>query len=222
MRVVLTREAGRNERLLEWLAGVDVEEVPLTTTVVVDEAAFDAQIDTAPRGVRYLVVTSARAAAWAARAARVIDAPLLSVGAETSRALRDLDLVVEAQGESARDLAGLISAGPVVSLGAAQTRPELAEALSARGIGLYHVVCYETRALELTDHDRETLARADVILIGAPSAWEVARDFVAPRAWVIVPGATTAQVVAESHHRVLAGWGPELATRVAGLDVEGG
>jgi len=58
---------------------------------------------------------------------------------------------------------------------------------------------------------------ADVLFIGAPSAWAVARDFVANDTWVVIPGASTGAVVREDHRRVIDGWGPHLATRLADL-----
>ncbi len=222
MRVVLTREAGYNERQRDWLTGhAHVDEVPLTTTLPLDQEIVDAQVAAlSARHVRYIVVSSARGANCGARAARVLGAPLLSVGASTSAALRERGLEVRAEAASASDLAPFVDEGPVLSLGAAETRPELADALAARGIETLHVACYETRALELTEAQRDLLARGDVVLIGAPSAWALAREHVAASAWVVVPGETTRACVRRDHERVLVGWSSDLATRLASLGPE--
>ncbi|HEY5120293.1 MAG TPA: hypothetical protein VII84_01835, partial [Acidimicrobiales bacterium] len=50
----------------------------------------------------------------------------------------------------------------------------------------------------------------DVVFIGAPSAWRVARALVSSHVWVLVPGRTTLDVVKEDHERVLVGWGQEF------------
>lgn len=224
MRVVLTREAGFNDVARAWLASdVVVDEVPLTTTAFVQDAHIEANVAAlADRHIRYLVVTSARAARGAQIAHRELSAEVLSVGAATSEALTALGLVVSSEGESAVDLARRIEAGPVLSLGARDTRPELADELAARGIETFHVACYETRAVALTHEQGEALRLADVILIGAPSAWEVAHAYVRTQTWVVVPGATTREAVRASHERVLEGWGPDLSERLADLAVEPG
>ena len=221
MRVVVTREAGYNDSLRAWLASdAVVDEVPLTATSFVDDAIIEASVAAlVERAISVIVVTSARAARGAQIASRVLSAQVLSVGAATSAALESRGVVVSGEGESAVDLARRIGAGPVLSLGARDTRPELAGELAARGIETFHIACYETRAAALSEAQRETLRRADVVLIGAPSAWAVARDDVAPETWVVVPGATTREAVLASHERVLEGWGPELAARLADLAV---
>ena len=222
MRVVVTREAGYNDSLRAWLSIDDVvDEVPLTTTAFVDDASIEASVAAlVERNIRYLVVTSARAARGAQIASRLLSVPVLSVGAATSAALESRGVVVSGEGESAVDVARRIEAGPVLSLGARDTRPELAGELATRGIESVHVACYETNVVALTDEQCETLRRADAVLIGAPSAWEVARADVRAETWVVVPGATTRDTVLASHERVLEGWGPDLATRLADLAVE--
>jgi uroporphyrinogen-III synthase len=97
-------------------------------------------------------------------------------------------------------------------------RDELVVALRGRGLDVSVVACYETQPIVPSDADRALLAAADVVFIGAPSAWSVARRFVAPDAWIVVPGATTGAVVAAQHERVLEGWGPSLRQRLAIVD----
>jgi hypothetical protein len=72
------------------------------------------------------------------------------------------------------------------------------------------VACYETLPAVLSAEDERQLRAADVVLIGAPSAWQVAEGIVEARAWVAVPGATTGDEVRRSHERVIEGWGPGL------------
>ncbi len=71
--------------------------------------------------------------------------------------------------------------------------------------------------MKLDPAEIESLRDADVVFIGAPSAWAVAREFVRTAAWVVVPGASTGAVVRDDHPRVLEGWGPDLRTRLAEL-----
>jgi hypothetical protein len=73
--------------------------------------------------------------------------------------------------------------------------------------------------MELTSQQRETLANADVVFIGAPSAWEVAKDYVSRGAWVVVPGSTTGDAVRASHDQVLEGWEPAIRDVLATLEV---
>ncbi len=218
MRVVLTRESGRNDQLRAWLHdAVDVDEIPLTLTVTFDDEVASAIESLHVHEFRYLVVTSARAADAAARAAARVEAPVLSVGPVTSAALAARGVDVAGEATSAAAVADLIEAGPVLSLGARETRPELAQALGERGISVAHLACYATLPAELTDEQARRLAAADVVFIGAPSAWAVARAHVRATTWVVVPGETTGEVVRASHERVHVGWGPDLATTLVGL-----
>ena len=66
---------------------------------------------------------------------------------------------------------------------------------------------------------RETLAGADVLFIGAPSAWDVAKAYVSKNAWVVVPGPSTGDAVRASHDRVLEGWEPAIRDVLATLEV---
>jgi precorrin-2 methylase len=72
------------------------------------------------------------------------------------------------------------------------------------------VECYETTSVELGEEAFEQLRRADVVFIGAPSAWRVARAIVTDGAWVLVPGVTTLAAVRADHERVLLGWGEDF------------
>ena len=216
--VVLTREAGRNDQLREWLADAfDVDEIPLTRTETLDEDVAAALEALRPHEFRFVVVTSARAADVAARAAALVEAPVLSVGPFTSAALAARGVTIAGEATSAADVAHLVTEGPVLSLGARETRPELAERLGERGITLAHVACYATTPVELTPEQAGRLAAADVIIIGAPSAWAVAAPHVRAATWVVVPGETTGEAVRAAHSRVHVGWGPDLATTLEGL-----
>lgn len=218
MHVVVTREAGRNDQLRAWLHdAVDVDEIPLTRTETFDDEVERAIAALHVHEYRYLVVTSARAADAAARAAARVEAPVLSVGPVTSASLVARGVVVAGEATSAREVSDLVEAGPVLSFGARETRPELAQALGERGISLTHVACYATVPVELTPEQARRLAAADVVFIGAPSAWMVARLHVGEATWVVVPGETTGAFVRASHARVHVGWGPDLATTLVGL-----
>lgn len=224
--MVLTREAGRNEQLRAWVGeGVDVAEVALTETHFVDDATLEASLDAHRRQPwRSLVITSARAARAATLASERCDpdVELFSVGAATTAALANAGLAtpVAQSSAGALALAAQVRHSPVLVLGAAQLRRDLADALVARGLGVHVVACYETRGVELDAAQCATLADGDVVVVGAPSAWRVARDVVGPHTWVVVPGATTAAVVRVTHERVLEGWGPSLGGRLAALERE--
>jgi uroporphyrinogen-III synthase len=214
--VVVTRERGHNDALTAWLPDdATVREVPLTTTRFFDsdevmnvlrESHYFGQF-------RYLVVTSARSALYAslAKEALGLHGAVLVVGTATAHALEDESVDVGLIGDGgAADLAPAINEGPVLLLGAAGMRDELEQALLSRGLAVETLPCYETVQADLSGADQATLRDADVIFIGAPSAWSVAQDFVSGQTLVVVPGATTAAAVRRSHARVLEGWGPHL------------
>ena len=216
MNVVLTREAGRNDGLRAWLPPkTTVTEVPLTTTRYFDLVDVRVALDAAPLSGTYqtLVVTSWRSVSYveAALRASANDVEVYCVGPTTASALADRGLHVHARGEgSAKDLAPEISRGPVLMLGAKAMRDELAAALRAKGLDVALVACYETIERALDPSAVEALHRADVLFIGAPSAWAVARRYVANTTWVVVPGASTGAAVRADHPRVIEGWGPQL------------
>jgi uroporphyrinogen-III synthase len=194
---------------------VTVREVPLTSTrfygsdevmSVLRESHYFGQF-------RYLVVTSARSALYAslAKEAMGLHGAVLVVGTATAHALEEESVDVGLIGEGgAEELAASISEGPVLLLGAASMRDELAQTLLARGLVVETLACYETLPADLSQADQAALASADVVFIGAPSAWLVAEDFVVAGTLVVVPGSTTASVVQRSHTRVFEGWGPQL------------
>jgi uroporphyrinogen-III synthase len=223
VNIVVTREEGKNDALRAWLPPeAAVTEVPLTTTAYV---ALDDVRDTLERSLghgtfRTLVVTSERSAGYVelALVASAPDVELYCVGPTTSSALVTRGLNVHVRGEGpAVSLAPKISRGPVLMLGATLMRDELASALRAKGLEVVKVACYETIGLTLDPSDIETVRHADVLLIGAPSAWEIACPFVNSDTWVVVPGPSTSAVVRVDHPRVIEGWGPQLRTQLGTL-----
>jgi uroporphyrinogen-III synthase len=89
-------------------------------------------------------------------------------------------------------------------------RHELSDELSKRNIVADRVWCYETVGAALDQEQQDELASADVVIIGAPSAWKVARDLVREDAWVIASGEITASEIRDDHNRVKIGWGKSL------------
>jgi uroporphyrinogen-III synthase len=221
MNVVLTREAGHNDVQRAWLPDdAVVLEVPLTATRYFSPEDVAREIrDCKYRGsFAALVVTSARAAGYVAGARDSLApaARIVVVGPATARALTDLGIEVSAEAPSrALEIADLIERGPVLQLGASEMRDELSLELAARGIAAERVSCYETIALELNAADQAKLAKADVVFIGAPSAWNVARAYIGPQTWVVVPGVTTGVAVRQHHDLVIEGWGPQLRATLA-------
>ncbi len=222
VRVVLTREEGFNEELRAWLPdGAVVDEVPLTTTHYLDVDDVSQSLQANPHFGSFvaLVASSARCAPYVAKAHQALldGGVVLAVGEATARALREVGVAVSAVGEgSAVTLATSLHEGPVLVLGASSPRHELREALESKGVDVVALACYETRPVTLRAFDEEALRHGEVVFIGAPSAWSVARAFVRPDAVVVVPGATTADVVRESHDNVIEGWGPDLRERLSG------
>lgn len=222
MLVVVTREAGRNDALRNWLTpATTVLEVPLTTTTYRPigevEGELAAVAGTGPFAV--LVVTSARSRDYLDAARRVCsrDVEVWTVGPVTSAAVAEAGFAVTGEAPSALALARHLDHGPVLVLGAREMRGELTADLLARAIRVETVACYETVPLELDESSRAVLARADAIIVGAPSAWRVARASIRPSTWVVVPGETTAAAVRQDHDRVLVGWCAEVAQRLEQL-----
>jgi len=223
VHVVLTREHGHNESLKAWLPeGALVHEVPLTLTHYFDVEDVRAASMASDFAGRYqaLVVSSARSARYVAAVKGALSegAIVLSVGEATTRALSDemSDVDIEGDGGAAQ-LASDIAEGPVLLLGATTPRRELPSALRSRGIEVTKLACYETLPATLSGADEELLRRADIVFIGAPSAWRVAEGFIDARTWVVVPGATTANEVRRSHEHVFVGWGPSLLEHLRAL-----
>jgi uroporphyrinogen-III synthase len=223
MNVVLTREAGHNDVQRAWLPDdAVVLEVPLTTTRFFSPEEVARKLESCEHRGSFtaLVVTSARAADYVAGARRALasGAQIVVVGPATARALADRGIEVSAEASSrAIEIAELIERGPVLQLGASEIRDELGFELSARGVATERVSCYETVALEPDAAAQAKLANADVVLIGAPSAWNVARAHIGPQTWVVVPGATTGVVVRAHHDLVIEGWGPQLRATLSTL-----
>lgn len=223
MRIVLTREEGMNESIVQWLpSDATISTVPLTTTKFfdVDEVAVALAASPFYGSFRSVVVTSARSCVYVALAleASLDDAEIYSVGPTTTAALHEFGVHVSAQAHgAAATLANDIERGPVLLIGAAAMRDELPVVLRAKSLGVTVLACYETLALDVSHEQRSTLGSADVVLIGAPSAWRVAQASIGPNTWVVVPGASTGDVVRSSHERVLEGWGPALRTQLADL-----
>jgi uroporphyrinogen-III synthase len=153
-----------------------------------------------------------------AREALAPGGTVLSVGTATARALENEDVDVDVVGDTGVvDLDAEIADGPVLLLGAAAMREELAESLIQRGVVVEKLTCYETIPAVLTPNEEIELREADVVFIGAPSAWLVAMAYLDPETWVVVPGSTTASVVARHHERVLVGWNQALKDRLLAL-----
>jgi uroporphyrinogen-III synthase len=224
LKVVLTREAGRNASLVDWLPeGATSTEVPLTRTEYYEpQQVSDALEEVHARGpFASLVVTSERSHPYVALAVAnaIPDVQVFSVGPATTAALESQGLTVHFEGiGGSLVLAPHIVRGPVLVLGARDTRDELIDVLRGRGLDVSVVACYETVALVPTEMERSHLREADVVFVGAPSAWAVARAFVDAHAWIVVPGSSTGAVVAGEHERVIEGWGPHLRQRLANIE----
>jgi uroporphyrinogen-III synthase len=223
VRAVLTREKGSNDTLRSWLPdGALVSEVPLTTTRYFDPDSVEKTLRANEHFGTFtaLVVSSARSARYVslARSALREGGRVLAVGDATAKALVLEHIAVDVVGEGdSLNLASSISEGPALLLGAASPRDELRMVLEAKGIEVTTLACYDTMPAVLRASEDQILRDGDVIFIGAPSAWLVARGLVRTDAVVVVPGATTAEIVRQSHERVLEGWGPDLRERLAAL-----
>jgi uroporphyrinogen-III synthase len=223
MRVVVTRERGHNAELVSWAPDdALISEVPLTTTRYFDSHEVrDTLHDSQYFGhFRALVVTSARSALYVplAREALAPGGSVLSVGTATARALENEDVEVDVVGDTGVvDLDAEIAEGPVLLLGAAAMREELATSLVERGVVVEKLTCYETIPAVLTPDEEIELREADVVFVGAPSAWFVAKIYLDPRSWIVVPGTTTASVVTRDHERVIVGWSSALKDRLLAL-----
>jgi uroporphyrinogen-III synthase len=214
--VALTRERGHNEELRHRIgARAGVLELPLTATRFRPLREVDDDIHSLTHfgDFRSLVVTSARCDRYVALARDALFEvhEVFSVGPATTTTLERSGLAVthESSG-SALDLADFITKGPVLLLGAVGGRVELSEALARRSLHPRLVECYSTVDVTPDEREKEQLRNADVVFIGAPSAWRVARALVSAHVWVLVPGRTTLDVVKEDHERVLVGWGQEF------------
>ncbi|MDE3064106.1 MAG: uroporphyrinogen-III synthase [Acidobacteriota bacterium] len=224
MLIVLTREAGMNAQLREWVGDAgDVVEAPLTRTAYreVTEVAREIEASGLAGAFASLVVTSARVEPYVATALAALaeGAEVFSVGPATTQMLQGQGARVAAESTSrAQRLEDDITRGPVLFVGARDPREELPRALADKGLVVVPVVAYETVAVEVDEDVAWLLARADVVVIGAPSAWSVARTYVASSSWVVVPGETTAEAVRHDHARVVVAWGEGLGEVLGTLD----
>jgi uroporphyrinogen-III synthase len=223
VNIVLTREAGKNASLEDWLPDdASFTEVPLTRTqYFYRQQVADALAQLDSGGLfQSLVVTSERSHAYATLALTHASSnvQVFSVGPATTDALEGDGVNVHFEGDGGSlMLAPQIQHGPVLVLGARDMRDDLVNVLRERGLVVSVVACYETEALVPNEPERVVLRSADVVFVGAPSAWAVAREFVDARAWIVVPGASTGAIVAGEHERVIEGWGPHLRQRLANL-----
>jgi len=212
IQVVLTREGGRNALLQAWVPnGAAVSDVPLTTTVWSTPTEVTDQLAALASPERYatLVVTSARVDKYLELVRPVLGDPVVTgaVGSASAAVLASHGFTVNLRSnEGAAALAPSIDRGPVLLLGALEMLSELPTALRNRGLRVDLVHCYVTVAKSLTASERATLSAADVLFIGAPSAWAVVAPFVNPATLVVVPGRLTAEAVQASHQRVHVGW----------------
>ena len=216
MLVALTRERGHNDELRQWLGErAEAVEIPLTVTKYRPLREVEEEI-VALEGCgmfRSLVVTSARCEDYLSTARRALsaDSDVFSVGPATSAALQRMGLAAKVEGSgSSLDLCDDIVRGPVLVLAAEKGRRELSDALSQRSLDVSRVECYRTREIELSHDEAQQLSLAQVVFIGAPSAWRVASTYVTPDAWVLVPGHTSLEAVRRDHARVLVGWGEDF------------
>ncbi len=216
MLVALTREVGRNEELRRWVGSrAPVCEIPLTSTHYRAPEDVASDIDALSGFGRFasFAVTSVRVGRYVgvATPALMPGADFFSVGTRTTAMLRDLGFAVAYESEgTSLDLARHIIHGPVLILGAVNGRDELVTSLRRSELETHLVECYETVPAALDEAAIGQLGHADVVFIGAPSAWRVARDLIKPDAWVLVPGATTLHDVRATHERVLVGWGGDF------------
>lgn len=201
--IVLTRERPHNDDLIRGIGDLaDVLEVPVTTTVLFDPADIERRRDELDLShFATLVVTSSRALSALELVRPVLDSnvSVAVVGELTANLVASSFSPVDLVASSASELASRIEAGPVLHVGAARPRHELAEGLAARGIAHRHLATYDTVPAVLTETQRQTLAHADVVVMAAPSAWDVAREYVESTSVVIAIGATTAEHVARDH-----------------------
>ena len=224
MRVVLTREAGRNDALRAWLpAQCVVDEVPLTTTTYRDERDVAHELAQGRHFGSFvaLVVTSARASRYAQLATSALSpqAQILSVGPATTAALADVGIAAHVEAATrAADLGRSVHEGPVLVVGATGMREELFEDFARRHVVSVRCEVYRTCEVDLDATATSKISHADVLFVGAPSAWRQARGHVSPATWVVVPGSSTGEVVRLDHARVLEGWSLELRDTLAALD----
>ena len=212
MKIVLTREAGKNDELRRLLPSHHaIADVPLTATEFFSIHDVETQLRSSKFFGRFesLVATSARVDRYVGLVDEAMAShfEVFTVGRTSEQVLAQHGLVVTHRSDGgAEELNHYITHNPVLLLGAQEMREELTIALRKRGLEVEHIKCYRTLPVQPTAEQQGLLLAADVIASGAPSTWTVAKPFVNESTWVVVPGATTATVVAESHPRVVVGW----------------
>lgn len=204
MKVILTREPPRNDSLRRILElAIDVVEVPATSTQYFTTDDILAQCAIQPETV---IVTSPRAVTAALAVMRTYSPrTCIAVGSTTARDLvagGALE-VVTAEEEGARGVASLSFSGPVVTVGARETRPELSEVLNERGLVFQHCAAYVTHDCTLDASAIAEIQSADALVVAAPSAWRVVAPYVSSSALVVARGATTYGAVTLDHGRVV-------------------
>ena len=212
MKIVLTREAGKNDELRRLLPSHHaIADVPLTATEFFSIHDVETQLRSSKFFGRFesLVATSARVDRYVGLVDEAMAShfEVFTVGRTSEQVLAQHGLVVTHRSDGgAEELNHYITHNPVLLLGAQEMREELTIALRKRGLEVEHIKCYRTLPVQPTAEQQGLLLAADVIAIGAPSTWTVAKPFVNESTWVVGRGATTATVVAESHPRVVVGW----------------
>ncbi|MBU6494970.1 MAG: uroporphyrinogen-III synthase [Acidobacteria bacterium] len=211
VRVVVVREWEHGDSVARWLT-IPFHRVAATRTEIRATNDVRREVAISAAGAAWLVVTSARSVEPLGDA-RDLVAPatrLAAVGEVTASALRDAGWSPDVVGTSgALSLLEVLTPSPVLLVGAEQMRPELSDALERRGVEVRRVTLYRTVPRALSDEERQLLANAEVVLVGAPSTWRVVAPDVAPGAVVVVPGETTRRDVLKDHDDVLVGWGEE-------------
>ena len=212
MKIILTREAGKNDELRRLLPSHhDIIDVPLTATEFFPIPDVETQLRASKWYGHFesLVATSARVDRYAGLVEEAMAShfEVFTVGRTSQQVLDQHGLIVTHRSDGgAEELNRYITHNPVLLLGAEEMREELTIALRKRGLDVEHIKCYRTLPVAPTAEQQALLQSADVVAIGAPSTWTVAQPYVSESTWVVVPGATTAAEVTKSHERVVVGW----------------
>ncbi len=174
-RVAVLRADGERDAVRDALRGLGAQ----ATTIVV-ATIRDRTDDEVRRGVgdlarfRWVAVTSANAARRLEPWARAWppSCRVAAVGAATAAVVQGLGLMAPAVARegTARSLAELIDAGPVLFVAAATARQDLARALASRDVELVTVVAYDVVARELDADEVTSVLASDAIVAMSPVA----------------------------------------------------
>lgn len=234
-RVLLTRPAGTGEAIAEALraAGAEVAQIPAVRFDAADaeggasdlierlgalSSASGWLVAPSPAAIRFLFATLAEAGKDARALAGIRIAVIGAAGAEDLRA-RGVEPDFVSPTPSAVALAESLplseGASEILIAGSANSRPELAEGLRARGFSVRHLTLYSTvpdrEGLERIDEALERGAFDDVVVFSPSAAaalsslrykLEPDQDAAGPR-WVGI-GPTTAGAMRELGFRVAA------------------